>query len=227
MPRIIGDVHGKISQYLEIIKSTKYSIQVGDLGFNYDFFKKNGINPNNHVFFGGNHDNYDTINFCNNNLGNFGFKKLGDFEFFFVRGAWSIDNKLRNHFDVVFGKKKIRPKNIWKEEQLNIEQGTKAFNLYKEIKPDFLLCHECPLNIVKHVANPEVTKAFGYDNLVIKTHTNILLQEMINFHPPKYCIFGHYHTNFSKHIDCKTGVITDNESDTKFICVNILDYIDI
>jgi predicted phosphodiesterase len=110
MVRIIGDVHGNYQKYLEIIKESEYSIQIGDLGLNYDFFKKNNVNSNNHVFFGGNHDNYDTINSCNNNLGDFGFKQLGDFKFFFVRGAWSIDNKLRNHFDVFAGNKKIRPK---------------------------------------------------------------------------------------------------------------------
>ena len=53
--RIIGDVHGKYGEYLHLTDDAEYSIQLGDMGFSYNHMKE--LNPLNHTFFGGNHDN--------------------------------------------------------------------------------------------------------------------------------------------------------------------------
>jgi hypothetical protein len=93
---IIGDVHGKYDEYVELIRSLPedaQSIQIGDFGFEYDVFEKENIGFN-HRFFGGNHDNYDKIRDCANAVLDFG--QLGDDgNIFFVRGAFSIDRYIR------------------------------------------------------------------------------------------------------------------------------------
>jgi len=35
----IGDVHGRIPEYLDLIKDCEYSIQLGDMGFDYSLLK--------------------------------------------------------------------------------------------------------------------------------------------------------------------------------------------
>ena len=34
--RIIGDVHGHYDRYVKLAKKARHSIQLGDLGFDYD-----------------------------------------------------------------------------------------------------------------------------------------------------------------------------------------------
>lgn len=33
--RIIGDLHGKTAEYLDLIKDVEYSVQIGDFSFDY------------------------------------------------------------------------------------------------------------------------------------------------------------------------------------------------
>ena len=53
--RIVGDVHGKFDGYINLIKDCEYSLQVGDMGFNYE--QLSALNPSKHQFMGGNQDN--------------------------------------------------------------------------------------------------------------------------------------------------------------------------
>ena len=60
---LIGDLHGKYKRYHEIIREKDrhpYTIQLGDFGFDYRTL--DNVDPKNHVFIGGNHENYDKIN---------------------------------------------------------------------------------------------------------------------------------------------------------------------
>ena len=54
--RLIGDIHGKYDHYLNLVKDCQYTLQVGDLGFDYEPIFH--LDPEKHRFIGGNHDNY-------------------------------------------------------------------------------------------------------------------------------------------------------------------------
>jgi predicted phosphodiesterase len=207
--RLIGDVHGEEQSYLELIKKSRYTIQIGDMHFNYSFLGENKVDAERHRFIGGNHDNYDVIGDCAHALGDYGAHDIPEFgQFFYVRGAWSIDHGLRQ--------KHGSYKNWWQEEELTVEQGYACLKLYDQIKPKLLITHEAPYDVVQFVTNPEFANRFGYHSGVIRTKTNQLLQAMTDMHRPKMHVFGHYHKNFDEMIN-----------GTRYVCIGILQYLDL
>jgi DNA repair exonuclease SbcCD nuclease subunit len=174
------------------------------MGFNYSGLKGVG---HRHVFVPGNHDNYD--NLPEQALPGYGMVVMGPWQFFHVRGEWSIDIRQRaDHY--LKGGQKI----WWAEEELTKQEMEEAFNLYKEAKPDVVMTHGCPISISEMVGNPGVWKYFGWDEKQT-TNTQLMLEYMLQTHRPKLWLFGHYHRNWERLIN-----------DTKFICVDELSYID-
>jgi hypothetical protein len=172
MITIIGDVHGKYQNYLNIVKNNEYTVQLGDYGFKYESLKD--VNHNNHLIIGGNHDNMDKIINTAHYLGDYGYTELNGINFFYYRGAYSIDRQ-----DRTIGI------NWWEQEQVTIDQFMKARELYREIKPDIVLTHDCPDEISFMLLDPNQRK---YENI-----TGWALQELFNIHQPKIWRFGHYH----------------------------------
>ena len=199
--RIIGDVHGKYGEYLHLTDDAEYSIQLGDMGFSYNHMK--GLNPLNHTFFGGNHDNYDKINAVSHCHGNFGGRHLGNgavgpvFNYFIVRGAYSVDKKYRT-IGIDW----------WAEEELNREQANSCISNFEQMKPEIVISHDCPASVV-----PEF---MTNDWKLEKSFTGLVLETMFKIHQPKTWIFGHHHN--SK---------TTTKNGTKFICLDELNYIDL
>ena len=222
--KFIGDIHGHANWHRSAIKTAQYTVQVGDLGFDYSYLDK--IDSERHKFFGGNHDNYDIIDEFPHNIGHFGVHEIPDFgEFFFVRGAWSIDRAFRQNHDVSFKGQIIRFKNLWDEEEMTMEQCNEALSLYEKVKPKLLVSHTCPFNIVPHVGNPNIAKGFGFGTNAIKTRTNQLLQAMTDIHRPRMHIFGHFHVDVDCYIDGTTGEIkpsdlpNEHENFTRYVCL--------
>lgn len=216
--RLFGDIHEGWRSYADSL-DVPYSIQVGDLCMtnDYSWMIREGIDPARHRFIGGNHDNYDHAPNSPHYLGDYGVHAIPEFgDVFFVRGAWSIDRKSRRTFPT-YSQGRVLPKTLWDEEELTMRQGMEALELYKEVKPKFLVAHECPLSVVPYVTNPEFCFRMGWDapDGIIRTKTNQLLQAMIEFHKPHTMVFGHYHKDFDQVID---GI--------RFICVNICKYVD-
>lgn len=210
---IIGDVHGKYEQYKRICAGTDYSLQLGDMGFNYDPITS--LDANKHRFFGGNHDGYhltpvdldendpqviDPKNhyvvtdrvynmhrFPKHSLGQWGTWEIPEVnspnlsKIFFVRGAWSIDQKWRTEGIDWF-----------KEEELNQRQARAAFEDYKRCKPDFVVTHCVPTEFL-----PSLRLLYS-DGKPIPTQTGSLLQAMFDYHKPKLWVFGHYHQDLIK-----------------------------
>lgn len=170
---IIGDVHGHTNSYLYTIRRLDYSVQLGDMGFKEHYEKL--INANydktKHVFIPGNHDDYDHLpEFA---LGDFGMHNLGGFKFFFVRGAYSIDQYLRTE-----------GKSWWRNEELDYNQSTRCLEEYERTKPEVVLSHECP-----GIAMPLMV---SHHNGV--SSTGRLMDMMLKYHKPKRWIFAHHHT---------------------------------
>lgn len=199
--RIIGDVHGAQGLYSEMT-NVPYTIQVGDVGLNYAFINKY-VNPDTNKIVMGNHDNY--LKPPLHSAGDFGLIEVPNFgSIFFVRGAFSIDYKQRK-VGVDF----------FEEEELSVQKLKEAIEFYNEIKPDFVVSHECPQSILPYICQPHVSLKLGYDNPYIKTKTSQALEEMRLLHKPKVHIFGHYH---------KTQKLL--YEDTTYICLGELSFAD-
>lgn len=189
--RIIGDVHGNIKKYKNLAEKADFSIQLGDLGLDYSLLKHN-FSPKFHKVLAGNHDNYERVDgvFVNQTahfLGDYGVinvPKIGDI--FFVRGGESIDAKYR-----------MLGVDYWKDEELSHKEANDALELYKQVKPDFVISHECPESIIDYVSNLGT-----YDGKPIKpSFTAKLLQNMLEINRPKLWFFGHHHKRWLKVIE--------------------------
>lgn len=198
--RAVGDCHGcldhrkrlpNLPSFIEICESTPedgYVVQVGDLGFNYKALNKLDANKVRVVL--GNHECYDTAFNYTHMLGDFGLTQLGPFQFFFVRGGFSIDKMARIRDQVLFGHK-----SWWQEEELTHAQGLGCLQEYETIKPNVVMSHDCPASVSSMIGNPEIMKAFGWQPDLI-TSTQELLEQMFDIHKPKLWIHGHYHRDY-------------------------------
>ena len=192
---LIGDVHQKYKRYHEIIREKdrhEYTIQIGDFGISkYDTL--DNIDPNKHKIIMGNHDNYDLAPNYPHFYGDYGYTSLNGINLFYYRGAYSIDRQYRTvGID------------WWEQEQVSIDQFIKARELYREVKPDIMLTHDCPDEVSFHLLKPDQRK---YENL-----TGWALQELFNIHQPKKWRFGHWHQSWQMNI-----------SGTDFRCLNELE----
>ena len=201
--RLIGDVHGNIKKYKSLAEKADFSIQLGDLGFDYSSLGAN-FSPKIHKVLAGNHDNYEQrdgvfINQTEHFLGDYGVvqvPKIGDI--FFVRGGRSIDASSR-----------VLGVDYWPEEELSYIQSNNALELYKKIKPNFVISHECPESVINYISN--------FESILVKpSFTAKLLQAMWEEHKPDVWFFGHYHKRLMKVID-----------NTEFNCLDELECCDI
>lgn len=229
--RLIGDIHGERRNYLKLLAGPRYTIQLGDFDFEYDWLNKEHISPEYHRIILGNHDNYDLRHTCAHSLGDYGTWSIPGFgDVFFVRGGWSIDWRGRTTVDVhnKYGRV-VRRKNLWTEEELTYNELQTAIQVYTEAKPQIVLSHECPLSVLPFVTNPAVTHSFGYSHSLIKTRTNQALQAMLETHQPKLWVFGHYHTSFDEQLCVASDQVLKEGTTprTRFVCLNILRYLDL
>lgn len=165
--RFIGDVHGKIDEYLSIISTCDRSIQVGDFGAGFVDL------PNlssNHQFIRGNHDSPQV---CRNHPN---WIKDGTFEnnIFFMGGAWSIDYALRTP-----------GVSWWHDEELSYSDLNDMISKYEQCKPEIMVTHDGPFSIMKSM--------FPY--MPRSSRTRHALQTMFDIHKPQIWIFGHWHEN--------------------------------
>lgn len=191
----IGDVHGKLEQYKQIIDNCDYSICVGDFGFKnkWDWHQTNAwmFAHKPHWINMGNHDWIDVLNEEHLDYGHTGnFNYFTDYGVFTIRGADSIDKHLRTEGVDWFP-----------NEELNYQEQLTAFDFYCKVKPNVVVSHDCPQEIMKQL--------FGYPE---KSQTRTMLQAMLNEHQPDVWIFGHFHTSIQTKIH-----------NTEFICLNELE----
>lgn len=184
--RVIGDVHCKINEYFDVLDDLRASyddadlrsIQIGDMGFEREYRQRLRYLENNdrydadsHVFFGGNHDDYDAIEWADA-LGDFGSVPwLSDG--FFVRGARSIDENQR-----------LEGHDYWDDEELSWRLSNKAIEEYIKMEPRYMFSHDCPGSVAERMFE------FGED---INSHTSNLFNEMFSQYKPQRWFFGHWH----------------------------------
>jgi|688.fasta_scaffold254229_3 predicted phosphodiesterase len=193
---IIGDCHQKYRRYHEIIRQKdrhEYTIQIGDFGLS-KYETLDNVDHTKHIIIRGNHDNTILAKNYPHFLDAYGYMtNFNGINFFWYSGAYSIDRQYRTIGIDYF-----------EDEQLSIDQFMKARELYREIKPDIVLTHDCPDFMVPEYIGPYAKR---YENI-----TGWALGELYKIHQPKLFIHGHYHV--SK---------TTQYGDTKFVCLNELE----
>lgn len=194
---LIGDVHGQYDRYVNMARKREYTVQIGDLGFKYGCLSN--LNPDCHKIVAGNHDNYSIIAEYTHYLGDYGNCSLGGVDFFYYRGAYSVDRDMRT-IGIDW----------WAEEEVSIDQFMEARNVYRETKPKIFVSHCCPHSVIAHFLDPI------YASRIYNTKTDWALQELLNIHRPELWIFGHYHVSRSVVID-----------GTKFVCLNELETLEL
>lgn len=173
--KLIGDVHGKVDKYFDILENQNsenlHTIQVGDFGFKMHHDKLvDTVDINTHKILFGNHDFYP-YKHKKHSLGDWGLLK-DTLSTFFIRGAHSIDWKLRTpNFDWFY------------DEQLSFKEFNNCLDDYKEIKPKIVISHECPIDCIKKI----------HGDYRFANATSNFLQEIFELHQPDLWIFGHHH----------------------------------
>ena len=202
---IIGDVHGLVDYYCQLLKENgiNQSIQIGDMGLGFGkgldaaleayLDHLHNMDPDaKHLFFRGNHDDPKACNDFPYYMGDWGYSKTNDI--FWIGGAWSIDWEGRTK-DVDW----------WEDEQLTDKQWKEVREAYLDIKPRFVLSHDCPLDMY--------SKMLGYyGQRNIPTLTSRELNGLFFHHKPKKWIFGHHHMS-----------IVHEEEGCEFRCLNELE----
>ena len=181
---VIDDVHGKMDRYAHITRHYERkgipTLQLGDLGFRKEYaqLKEMDIDPEKHKFFAGNHDDYEHLpqEYC---IGDFGNYELGGVEFFFFRGAYSIDRH-----------KRTIGVDWWEDEELSWMQCRQAIDAYAESVPKIVISHDCPRSLYYNMLHV---------NNFLVSNTDQLLQHCFEIHRPHTWIFGHHHTSIFKH----------------------------
>lgn len=197
-PIIIGDVHGKFDEYLDIARSSEYTIQVGDFGFSktWNALHYSGLDPLCHKIIGGNHEDYDVCPQSAHYLGNYGFYELGPLKFFFYRGGLSIDRAYRIGEELSGSKK-----TWWSDEELNFSQMLEVIKLFKKIKPDIVISHVPPEFIINDFKSDHNILVRYKFSKTFRENTGLLGNELFKIHKPKIWVSGHHHTSYANYYD--------------------------
>lgn len=196
--RYIGDIHGEYDKYLDIIKGCDRSIQVGDFGIGFVDNPIDSYNPDKHQAIRGNHDNPNRCKLERNMIPDGTFDLVSST--FYCGGAMTVDKPRRNHGI-----------DWWPNEELTIREFYDIIPRFVEAKPEIMVTHDCP----EFLARQEMS---GYDSYKasIPSITRQAFDAMWIEHKPKYWIFGHWHQSVRVEVE-----------GTTFICLDILEYIDI
>lgn len=198
--RFIGDIHGRILDYLPILKDAENSVQVGDFGLGFgpkdeaEFLDSIlDSRDGNHRFIRGNHD---SPNECKNSSH---WIKDGTFEngIMYIGGAWSIDQDWRT-----------AGIDWWPEEELSYLELDSLVGIYDFLRPKVMVTHTFPISIPRD--------QFGKKIFGTGSRTELAFERMFDMHKPEIWIGGHWHLSFDNVVD-----------GTRFICLNELEYIDL
>lgn len=197
--RFVGDIHGEIDVYEQILSTCTESVQVGDFGMGFlgesqqkcvEELQKDGK----HQFIRGNHDDPAL---CDKAVGWIPDGSITN-GVMYVGGAWSIDWQFR-----------VPGVSWWHDEEISGSHWQIIREAYLESKPRVMVTHDCPSSISWEL----FLKPNGKQ---IQNRTSFELEDMFKEHQPDLWVFGHWHRNRDQAIN-----------GTRFVCVANNDYIDL
>lgn len=207
---IVGDVHNKMQEFLQLIEDKEAVLQIGDFGFEYSVL--DNLSPEKIKIGRGNHESHDLIPNYPHFLPKFGMNEHGGVKFFSIWGGFSIDYKIRLEKEM----DGIWPKTWFENEECLQEELEEATRLYKELRPDLVICHESPTSIARLIGNDDILKNHGFDPKTFTSRTAEAIERCVSEHAPKVLIHGHFHLN-NDHIF--NGI--------RYICLDELTHIEI
>lgn len=212
MIRVIGDVHGKYEQYIDVLGRSSCSVQLGDFGFvsEWNRLSYSGLDHSRHKIIKGNHDQYDYESPFD--LGNFGMTEMCGVKFFFIRGGISIDRTNRLLTEYSTGNK-----TYWSQEELNLSEMLACIRLYDLYRPDIVMSHVPAASFSKIMTGGDdsILTRFKFHSGFKENH-QLLGDELLKIHRPKMWFSAHFHMSFKAEID-----------GTEFISLNELEHFDL
>jgi len=181
---LIGDIHGRIPEYLRLISTLpagSRSIALGDL-----YIGRPGVDlpelPAEHKFIRGNHDDPKLCHEHPNYLGDFGY--LPDDDLFFLSGAQTASWRVLGN-----------SKDWYRDEELSPEELQATFTIYEETKPSIVISHEAPGEAAREVLNELAGSYYAAKAETVGSRTCAMLQKMFEAHRPDRWYCGHYQVN--------------------------------
>jgi len=181
---LIGDIHGRIDEYLKLLASLppgSRSIALGDM-----YIGRPGVHlpelPPEHKFLRGNHDDPALCRAHPNFLGDYGY--MSDDDLFFVSGALTASWR-------VLGNSKY----WYADEEMSDSVLNEAIGLYKETRPKLVISHTAPSKGAKEILKDLNGSYFLNKHGDVESRTSRALQEMFEAHRPSAWYFGHFHLN--------------------------------
>ena len=207
--RFIGDVHGHTFELGLVLKNLPEHIdsviQVGDMGVGFgqgnywhqplDIL----MQKHNAKFIRGNHDNPGICKTMNSWIPD----AVVENDIMYLGGAWSIDRAWRTEGI-----------SWWQDEELSIEELSRAIDVYNLTRPKIMVTHDCPHDIAGKLFFEEGKSNYGMPQH--PTRTGKALEAMLELHKPNLHVFGHWHQDVDEVIN-----------GTRFICLNELSYVDV
>lgn len=178
--RLIGDVHGHHGLYVNLIKKADFSVQLGDMGFDYSGLVEN-VDPDKHRFIPGNHDNYDHLP-PHAFQADWGQVTMGHLDFFYIRGGFSIDKHRR-----------IPYVSWWPQEEMEYASAQQMLETIAVLQPKIILSHDCPFVCMREgvlTNNYKMNPSF----------TTQVLSAVWELWKPELWVFGHHHNDWVKEI---------------------------
>lgn len=214
--KIIGDIHGKLDEYIKIVSNTKSSVQLGDFGFsnvlNNFLYYQDMLPCSHHKIGAGNHSDHDMISNIPHYLGRFGRHLIDNIDFFWIDGALSIDLVYRVGEWMSNGRIPLF-KSWWSNEQLDYFEMVECKAQYELLRPSIVLSHTCPSTIINSVngnKSSNIMYKYGWGSSY-NDMTSQFLQTLLEKHQPELWVFGHHHKSFDMIIN-----------GTRFICLEEL-----
>lgn len=198
---MIGDVHGKWSDYAQILNDNQpdHSVQIGDFGWGFhgqetEYMQRHvaaveqAMASGNNRYIRGNHDNPAM---CASHKF---YIPDGSYDastgIMYIGGALSIDRDLRT-----------QGIDWWDDEELSYPDLQRLIDLYESVQPRVMITHECPEDVVGYLFS-------WYQKMKIGSRTRDALGSMLYLHRPALWVFGHWHQHVDRVID-----------GTRFICL--------
>lgn len=177
--RVIGDAHGGYGRYLHLVSEADYSVQLGDLGFDYRCLE--GLDPTHHKFIPGNHDNYDKLPLPHA-LMTFGAVSLGPYKFWYARGANSIDKQYRTE-----------GLSWWANEQMSQAELEACVEDFEREQPLVVFTYDAPYQLYEELIGIG-RNGFGP---IRPNPTCLMLDECFRRWQPQLWLFGHHHRDYT------------------------------